>query len=444
MLRTSKTAEQYTDEGNHFFQQMDFQNAANSYAQSLRSRPNHALTLSNYGAALYRLGRLEEAKESIEKSLQIDDNFANAHSNLALILRDIGLRHSGTAMAQLHFQAALVHYRKALDSQQPSIDDLCDFASFLLSVKELDQALLIYNQITQKNSKHPKARSGMAKVFFSMGQEAKAEDKQKFYTAAFENVDLGLSAHPNDPELLAIRGTLLFTTAEGEAEKIGQAIGILQRSLKLKADQAFALNNLGTAFHALKKYDKAVEAYEKCLQLNPNYPGTRDNIVLSLIPLAAAYFEADQYQKAATAFLRVLDFNPNDAETIGNLGACYDGLEQYDKAIIAYERCLAINPNHAGTKDNIVRLRKMGITASTAASSSAPNSSSQPNANASVVQVARSSGSNGTSQHPQKHQQAQPMQHQYDQHRQQARNSQRANEADNARRQPASGCCVIL
>ena len=45
---------------------------------------------SNYGIILKDLGKLKEAELSTRKAIQINPNFAEAHTNLGIILKDLG------------------------------------------------------------------------------------------------------------------------------------------------------------------------------------------------------------------------------------------------------------------------------------------------------------------------------------------------------------------
>ena len=59
------------------------------YQRSLELRPS-AATCFNYGNALHRLGRLEQAIGQYRRALELDNGFADAHNNLAALLLERG------------------------------------------------------------------------------------------------------------------------------------------------------------------------------------------------------------------------------------------------------------------------------------------------------------------------------------------------------------------
>ena len=436
MLRTAqspKTAEQYTNEGNTFFQQSRFQEATNCYEASLKLRPNHALTLSNYGVALHKLDRLEEAKENQERSIKIDPKNLNAHRNLAFVYQDIGLRHAQPAMAKLHFAAAEVSYKKSLP-ESPTMEELCQFGDFLRSMKDYDKAQFIYFQVLQTNPTNLQALYNLSRVYLSMALEAQEPEKSRYIAAAFENVKVGLKHYPNDPDLLSHQGALFCAN-----QQYHEAVEVLIRCLNRPA----ALNNLAVAYHGLENYDAAVNTCEECLRLDPNYNDAKSSIVPSLKKLAVSYFTKKQYEKAAIAFKRILDFRPNDAETHGNLGAAYDGLKQYGDAIRSYERCLKLNPNHATTKENLARLQAKGLTTNTVATHLQPASSQ------SIHTASTLPGQIVKTQEPDERKESVStqnpgMHHQYDQHRQQQTTNHTTSASNTHAAKTPSSCCSIL
>ena len=61
--------------------------------KALQLNPNYAIAHSNLGGILKELGKLKEAELSTRKALQLDPNIANANMNLGGILIDLSLIH---------------------------------------------------------------------------------------------------------------------------------------------------------------------------------------------------------------------------------------------------------------------------------------------------------------------------------------------------------------
>ena len=58
--------------------------------------------------------------------------------------------------------------------------------------------------------------------------------------------------------------------SKGDNER---GIELLENSLQIKPNDPQTLYNLSGAYFNLKQYDKALEAVEKGLKINPNFPG---------------------------------------------------------------------------------------------------------------------------------------------------------------------------
>jgi len=87
---------------------------------------------------------------------------------------------------------------------------------------------------------------------------------------------------------------------------------------------------LGNEYAKQQLYDKAVEAYENALSLNPQsgitvYPA-----------LGAAYFNRQQYTEALGYFKKSLEYSPEDSLRFYDIGNVYLHLQKCDLAIEAY------------------------------------------------------------------------------------------------------------
>ena len=59
--------------------------------KALQLNPNYAIAHSNLGGILKELGKLKEAELSTRKAIELNPNIVNAHKNLGGILKDLGL-----------------------------------------------------------------------------------------------------------------------------------------------------------------------------------------------------------------------------------------------------------------------------------------------------------------------------------------------------------------
>ena len=53
-----------------------------------------------------------------------------------------------------------------------------------------------------------------------------------------------------------------------------------QKAIELNPDYAQAYNNLGTVFADLEQFEDAIAAYERALEIDPNFQAAQDNLAL--------------------------------------------------------------------------------------------------------------------------------------------------------------------
>lgn len=113
----------------------------------------------------------------------------------------------------------------------------------------------------------------------------------------------------------------------------------------------------GLYFEEGKKYDDALENYNKAYLLEPN----NSNYINEL---GRIYGLKENYEKAEELFRQALLLDPNNTHYLLNLQIVYSRSLQFDKAIKIYKKLESINPNFETAKYHIsdVYLRKGDFT----------------------------------------------------------------------------------
>lgn len=107
---------------------------------------------------------------------------------------------------------------------------------------------------------------------------------------------------------------------------------------------------LGNTYVRANDWTKAVQAYKKAIELDPNYQTAYAN-------LGVVYYQLGQFDLAASQYEKALELDPNDGEVAYNLGALYlqqalatggaPDLERLDQAMAQLEHVQALNPDLA-------------------------------------------------------------------------------------------------
>ena len=95
---------------------------------------------------------------------------------------------------------------------------------------------------------------------------------------------------------------------------------------------------LGNDYFDTDQPQKAINAYQKALELDPNNPDV-------LTDQGVMYQRVQWFDKAAANFLKAQEINPRHLQSLYNLGIVYaQHLNQPDKAIAAWSRYLELEP----------------------------------------------------------------------------------------------------
>jgi len=95
---------------------------------------------------------------------------------------------------------------------------------------------------------------------------------------------------------------------------------------------------LGTGYAEKELYHKAIEEYNKALELDPNW-GTALNV------LAFTYAEMGDYAQAIECFERYAAVSPGDANPFDSMGDLYFRMGQLDRALAQYKEALFVKPD---------------------------------------------------------------------------------------------------
>lgn len=127
-----------------------------------------------------------------------------------------------------------------------------------------------------------------------------------------------------------------------------------------------ALVALGNIYFDSGQHEKAIETYQKALELNPNDSNVRTD-------MGTMYRKIGNTDKAIETFRKSASINPKHENSWYNLGVTlYNDKNDLKGAVAAWEELLKINPNHPSAEGikNIINQAKNPQAAETAKSPS--------------------------------------------------------------------------
>lgn len=229
----------HADLGEAYYRVGRVEDSRDSTIRAIQLRPNYYAAWSNLGTIYVRLGEIDKAIEAYKNSLKISPSYFNAHFNLANVYKDREM-----------LDEAIFHYEQAL-SYMPSL------------AMAYNNLAICYNQ--KGNLEKIKGNPALVKSY-----------KEK----AIENYKKGISLEP--------RNTKFY-------------------------------NNLASALSDLERHQEAVDLYRQALQMGPN---TYDQAIISY-NLALGYFRLKDTKKFSQAFAEANSIPINSAAIYERLAAIY-------------------------------------------------------------------------------------------------------------------------
>jgi len=198
------------------------EDAISAYLESLAEDPDSPRLANNIGIACHRLGRLDEAISWYKRAISKDKNYAISWNNLGVVSY-----HSGNP----------------------------------------DRAFKCFEKSYRLNPEYFDSYLNLGLVYMNRGSYNKAEKLFKKVIQKKEECSLPYN----------YLGSVYLNT-----DRIEEAIHCFQQAIFRDEGFAEACYNLGFAFSRIGKYDKALEATKKAMELNPFYTSNRFKLGLDI------------------------------------------------------------------------------------------------------------------------------------------------------------------
>ena len=111
--------------------------------------------------------------------------------------------------------------------------------------------------------------------------------------------------------------------------------------------QARSLLEQGKEFYRTDQDEKAADAFEQAIKLDPNLAEAQFRLGLAYEALSKAQEAEECYKKAIEKYKKYLETNKDDAEGHYNLGQTYAGLHLYSEAVREYRQAIHLKDDDA-------------------------------------------------------------------------------------------------
>ena len=197
-----------------------------------------------YGVALFQHGYLAQAAESFEQVLKARPNDPEAYYNLGTL----NLRRNDFALARTYLEKTL--------ELRPNYPEAWNNLG-MMSAQSGDSVAAItgFSKALELRPEYEIALMNLGNVYRRQGQFSKAE----------ESLTKALTIQPDDPEVNYNLGML-----HAQQNDLPKASEYLQRAISLRPIYPEALNNLGIVYVRLQQLDKAQQMFKTGMEIAPD------------------------------------------------------------------------------------------------------------------------------------------------------------------------------
>lgn len=339
-------------------QTLPYESPERFWTRAAALNPRSAEVAVNFGFALMKEGRPEEAATQFEKAIALDPSLglaqialAGAYTELkrydeAMRLCEEALKrspNSQTAMmamgnllsAQGREDEAVKYFEKALAGKPESPTLRINMGYSLTEQGDLDGAIEEFNRVLAVQPGNVKALFGLARAAQLRGDLGMAMD----------NYLRALQIQPTYVEALVNSGAILAQMGRGP-----EALSQLQRALELEPSNAKAHMNLGAVLGGAGDSAKAIAEYQKALELQPDYPDALNNLGIEFGIIGDA-------AKAEECFQKIIATHPDHAQSRNSLGILRAQQGRLEEAAKLFEEAAKLDPRSQEFAANVQRIR---------------------------------------------------------------------------------------
>ena len=274
------------------------------HRQLIKAGSKNHIIYCNLAAICGMQGRYEELVEFLNKALELNPNYPDAHNNLGVALKDQG-----------DVEAAITSYKTALQLNPDYPDALYNLGVAFIEQGDLDAAIASFNKTIDLNPNYPDAHNYLGIALMEQGD----------LDAAVASFTKGLELNSTQREIHNNLGNALQERGDLDA-----AVACYNTAIELSPQYPEAHNNLGNALMEKDDLVAAIDSLQKAINLNPYYPDAYNN-------LGNALSEQGDLDVAIACYNKALELNPNFIDAHRNLSAVELLRGDYTRGLERYE-----------------------------------------------------------------------------------------------------------
>ena len=282
-------------------------------------------------------GTHKAAIAACNKALEINPDIANAHYNLGFAYREEGNRELAEKEFALYDKLLKQEGEYIEIPEKPRSEDIEKFITLgdnYFKEGKLDEAIAEYKKAMDINP-----RNDILNKLGQVHQQKRSAGKPEGTSKSKKTSDkmVNLTRTDKITQKASIERLLRNGASFHDEGKIDKAIDAFNEVLEINPESSEAHYNLGNAYADKEMFDEAIAMYKKAVENDSEF-------VDAYLNLSTLYLDMDLTDEAIALCRKAIDTNPNDAFLCFYLGEAYAQNLQYKEAITAYNRATSINP----------------------------------------------------------------------------------------------------
>ncbi len=166
-------------------------------------------------------------------------------------------------------------------------------------------------------------------------EKAKALQGLKQKEARNAIVDIILNIEKNHPVGIYYKGVDNY-----ENKRYEEAIEAYKKAIEVDPEFPFPYNGLGLIYYNQKRYEEAIEAYKKAIEVDPEYSSPYNG-------LGNTYYFQQRHEEAIEAYKKAIEVDPEYSSPYNGLGNTYYFQQRHEEAIEAYKKAIEVDPEYS-------------------------------------------------------------------------------------------------
>ena len=291
------------------------------------------------------LGDYRLAINAFQRALQLEPQLGISSVEIAQIFQQKGI-----------YDQAIKHYTQALKTA-PSAEVFGALGTLWLLQEEFNQAVNSLQRALTFDPTSATLNQNLLAAYHRWGVHYMKTDR---LSEAYQCFKSGLKRFPFSEILLSDLAAVY--TAEGEYQK---ALNIYQRVIELnpgysaaKIGMGTTLNNWGSQHARNKDWEQALACYQRALEYDPACRPALQNLGETLMRVGWEQGANGDIEGAIRTYQKLIAVAPDNAEVHNNLGVIHIRKREYGKAKTYFETALALDADYDEAHANLSYVRR--------------------------------------------------------------------------------------